>query len=380
MFEPLLYHLRGQGVQVGLQEWMAFQKALKGGLAATVDEFFWLGRALLVHSEAHFEQYEEAFQSAMAGHEVSESLKESLAAYLENPKAWEELRAAGEHNYDKLLDLLEDFRKTLEEQEKRHEGGNRWVGTGGTSPYGAGGRANQGIALGRTPGNRNGIRLPESMNWGVYRTDKTLSLRDYKIALKALRNLEREGEEALHLDGTIQKTANNAGDIEFVFERERANKVRLALFLDVGGSMDPHAQAVTQLFTAAKDLQHFKSLDVWHFHNCVYRKLYRDYDQWDTVSTEEVIHNIRRTHRVLFVGDAAMAPWELFSSYVPSAPCGLDWLRRIRAKAPASVWLNPDPERYWKHPTVEAIGDVFPMFPLTLDGLRDAVRKLRAPV
>jgi uncharacterized protein with von Willebrand factor type A (vWA) domain len=364
---------------VGLQEWLAFQQGLKKGLAGSVDELFWLGRSLLVHSEAQFDQYGRAFAGAMEGAALEESLKKALEEYLNAPLEWDPTRDAGLHDYQHLLDLLEDFRKTLEAQNERHQGGNRWVGTGGTSPYGAGGLANQGIALGRKPGNRGGIRLPDSMDWGVYRTDKRLELRDYKVALKALRHLEREGPEVLNLDGSIAQTAKNAGDIELVFEAERANKVRLALFLDVGGSMDHHTQTVTQFFTAAKELNHFKGLDVWHFHNCVYQKLYRDESHWDTIPTEEVLASLRRTHRVIFVGDASMAPWELFSSYVPSAPCGLDWLKRIRQKAPASVWLNPDPERHWAHPTVQAIADVFPMLPLTLDGLRDAVRRLRAP-
>ena len=378
MFEPLLYQLRGHGLTVGLQEWLAFQSGLRKGLAGTVEEFFYLGRSLLVHSEVHYDQYAKAFNATMEGVALDPAFKKVLEEYLNNPKSFDPNRDAGVHDYQRLMDLLEDFRKTLEKQNERHEGGNTWVGTGGTSPYGMGGAANQGIALGKSGGNRTGIRLPDSMDWGVYREDRQLALRDYKVALKALRNLEREGPEELSIDRSIDQTAKNAGEIELVFEREKTNKARVALFLDVGGSMDAHAQTVTQLFTAAKETKSFRSLDVWHFHNCVYQRLYSDADQWNAVDTEEVLSGLRKTHRVIFVGDAAMAPWELFSSYVPSAPCGLDWLRRIREKCPAAVWLNPDPERYWRHPTVEAIAEIYPMLPLTLQGLRDAVRQLRA--
>jgi uncharacterized protein with von Willebrand factor type A (vWA) domain len=377
LFEPLLYHLRGQGVAVGLQEWLAFQRGLKTGLAGSVKELFWLGRCLLVHSEAHFQQYAVAFSAAMEGAEVDPALLEGLSEYLNNPLAWDAARAEGQHDYQRLLDLMGDFQKTLEAQKERHEGGNRWVGTGGTSPYGAGGRANQGIALGRSPGRRTGIRLPEGMDWGLYRSDRRLELRDYKVALKALRNLEKEGQEQLSIDSSIAKTAANGGEIELVFERERANKVRLVLLLDVGGSMDHHTRTVTQLFTAAKEMNTFKSLDIWHFHNCVYSKLSPEDGYWNSTPTDDVISNLRPSHRVIFVGDAAMAPWELFSQYVASAPSGLDWLNKIQRKAPASVWLNPDPETHWNHPTVSAIGEVFPMLPLTLDGLRQAVRNLR---
>jgi len=377
LFEPLLYHLRGQGVSVGLQEWLAFQRGLKAGLAGSVKELFWLGRCLLVHSETQFDQYAAAFEGAMEGAEVPLELVRELEDYLNNPLAWDESRQEGQHDYQRLLDLMADFQKTLEEQEKRHQGGNRWVGTGGTSPYGAGGRANQGIALGRRPGRRSGIRLPEGMDWGLYRTDRRLELRDYKLALKALRKLEKQGQEMLSIDASIAKTAKNGGEIGLVFERERTNKVRLVLFLDVGGSMDPHARTVTKFFTAAKEMRTFKSLEIWHFHNCVYSKLSPENDHWNSTPTNEVIANLRSNHRVIFVGDAAMAPWELFSHYVPSAPNGLDWLKKIQRKAPASVWLNPDPEQHWKHPTVDAIASVFPMLPLTLDGLREAVRTLR---
>ena len=320
MFEPLLYHLRGQGVSVGLQEWLAFQRGLKAGLAGSVQELFWLARSLLVHSETQFHQFELAFAGAMEGVEVDPELLKSLEAYLNDPLQWDENRPEGSHDYQRLLDLMEDFRKTLEEQKERHEGGNRWVGTGGTSPYGSGGRANQGIALGRTPGRRTGIRLPEGMDWGAYRTDKRLDLRDYRVALKALRSFEKDGPESLSVEQSIAKTAQNAGEIELVFDKERANKVRLVLFLDVGGSMDSHARTVTQFFTAAKEMKSFKSLDIWHFHNCVYSKLSPEGNHWNTTPTDEVIANLRPNHRVFFVGDAAMAPWELFARYVPSAP------------------------------------------------------------
>ena len=158
MFEPLLFHLRAQGLNVGLQEWLAFQRALTLGLASTVEEFFYLGRSVLVHSEAHYAAYGKAFEGALAGAELTPELRAALAEYLQDPKAWEEGRTEGLHDYGSLEDLMKAFQETLNQQNERHEGGNRWVGTGGTSPYGAGGRANQGFALGRTPGSRRACR------------------------------------------------------------------------------------------------------------------------------------------------------------------------------------------------------------------------------
>jgi uncharacterized protein with von Willebrand factor type A (vWA) domain len=378
MFEPLLFHLRGQGLPVGLGEWLAFQQGLKQGLAGTTNELYQLGRALLVHSEAHYDSFDQAFSAAMSGHAVPPALAVQLEKWLNDPRLLEDLARFGEHDLETLAELMEAFRRTLEEQQERHEGGNRWIGTGGTSPYGMGGQANKGIAMGPTR-NKTGIRMPDVGRWEGYRTDRTLQVRDFKVALRALRHLERDGEEELDIDGTIDATAKNAGDLDLVFQRSKANRVRLVLLLDSGGSMAPFARQVDRLFTAAQESNAFRSLEVWHFHNCIYRSLVEDWDEWDRVDTEQVLAKLRPDHRLIFVGDASMAPWELFSSYGDSSPCGLDWLSRFAGKCAASAWLNPLPPRQWEHPTVRAIGEVFPMFPLTLDGLRSSVRHLRAP-
>ncbi|MEE2751809.1 MAG: VWA domain-containing protein [Myxococcota bacterium] len=378
MFESLMFQMRGQGLKVGLGEWLAFQRGLEKGLAGTTNELYGLGRSLLVHSEAHFDQYDRAFHAALAGIELDPVLSADLAKWLEDPRLLEEMERIGAHGLKNLSDLMEAFRKTMEEQAERHEGGNRWVGTGGTSPYGSGGRAEHGLALGQTR-NRTGIRLPDVGRWESYRTDRALQVRDWKVALRALRFLERDGEEELDIDGTIAATARNGGDVEIVERRSRANRVRLTLLLDSGGSMAPFARDLDRLFTAAQEVQTFRSLETWHFHNCVYRYLVKDYDEWDRVPTERVLGKLGPEHRLLFVGDACMAPWELFSSYGSDTPSGLDWLGRFVRSCPATVWLNPMSINEWNHPTVRAVGELMPMYPLTLDGLRDAIRFLRSP-
>ena len=383
LFLPLLFNLRAQGLKVGLQEWLPFIDALASGLARDLDDVYRLGRAILVHSEAHYDDYDLAFHATFSGVELQDKLKKALEAWLRNPAEFEAMRAAGQHEFASLEELLEAFRKTLEEQKGRHQGGNRWVGTGGTSPFGNSGRANQGIRVGGSGGGRSAVRVAADRRWANYRTDVKLDVRDFKVALRALRKLVREGAEVLDIDDTIDQTCKNAGDIDLVFKKDRSNKVRLVLLMDAGGSMAPHHELVSKLFSAAKDLKHFKTFDHYYFHNCIYRYLYKDYETFDRRPTEDVLRDLTHEHRLVFVGDASMAPWELFSSaggYGDDSPTGIEWLQRFKSRCPNSIWLNPDPQAYWEHPTVEAIGKVFPMYPLTVAGLKDGVKKLRVAV
>ncbi|MCB9758837.1 MAG: VWA domain-containing protein [Alphaproteobacteria bacterium] len=380
IFQPLLFNLRAKGVPVGLNEWLAFLDGLRKGLARDLDGVYRLARALLVHTEAHYDAFDLAFNASFAGVELHPELKAALDAWLNNPRIFDENREAGVHGFESLEALMEALRKTLDEQQSRHEGGNRWVGTGGTSPYGNSGRANQGVRVGgASSGGRAGIAMQDRA-WANYRTDLTLDVRQMKVALRALRKLAREGTEVLDLDETISETARNGGEIDLVFDRERANRVRLVLMMDAGGSMAPHYKLVSQLFTAAQELKTFKTFEHYYFHNCVYNWLYTDYENFERQPTRDVLAQLTPQHRLIMVGDASMAPWELFSNYAgfgDNSPSGLDWLRRLSARCPSSVWLNPDPERYWNHPTVRAIGQLFPMHPLTVDGLRAAVKHLR---
>lgn len=384
MFETFLYALRAQGLSVGLGEWNAFLTSLERGLAADVDALYHVGRALLVHSEAHYDAYDVAFARTFQGVSASPELARALEAWLRNPKDFDEARARGEHTFESVEALLEALRKTMAEQRDRHEGGNRWVGTGGTSPYGTGGRANQGVQLGDggEGGNRGGVRLAEERRWKNYRTDHVLDVRDLSLALRALRKLAREGEEQLDVDETIDTTAKNAGEIELVLTRERKNRVKVVLLMDSGGSMYPHAELVSRLFAAGKQAKGFKTFEAYYFHNCIYQHLWSDYETNARVEATALLSKLDVDHRLIFVGDASMAPWELFTRSavlgVP-APSGLERLQAFHTRCPASVWLNPDPKRFWDHPTVSAIAGTFPMYELTLDGLRDAIRFLRAP-
>lgn len=382
MFEALLYNLRDQGLGVGLSEWNAFLDGLARGLASNLDELYHFGRAVLVHSEAEYDLWDLAFARTFQGLALNPALTKALEDWLKNPKQFDEGRAAGQHDFKSIEELLEALKKTMEAQKDRHEGGNRWIGSGGTSPWGTNGQANMGVQLGEGGGGRSGIRLAEDRLWKNYRTDVTLDVRDFALALRELRHLAREGVEKLDLDETIDRTAKNAGDIDLVYKKERANRVRVVLLMDSGGSMYPHAELVDRLFTAASQAKGFKSFEHYYFHNCIYQHLWTDYEGGERIEAGKVLDKLTPEHRLIFVGDASMAPWELFTKsgvLGTPAPSGIDRLKTFSERCPASIWLNPDPEKFWDHPTVSAIRGAFRMYRLTLEGLRSGIKFLRAP-
>lgn len=373
----LLFNLRNQGLKVGLGEWLAFLNGLEANLANTLDELYFFARAVLVHTEANYDAYDVAFHATFHGVELPLTLKDALAEWLREAKAGQGDRVPA--GFESLEELRKELEKRLNEQKERHDGGSYWVGTGGTSPFGNSGRADGGIRVGGEGGGRGAVRVAEERRWKGYRTDMTLNVRDFKVALAQLRRLGREGEVHLDIDRTIDKTAKNAGDIELDFERERINRVKLVLMMDTGGSMDPYAALCSRLFTAAKEMKTFKTFEPLYFHNCPYNWLYKDYATYDRRRTVDVLAGLTPQHRVIWVGDASMAPWELMSGagYGDPGPTGLEWIKRFGERCKASVWLNPDPPNYWQHPTVSAIGAHIPMFHLSVQGLKDAIRHLR---
>lgn len=364
---------------------MAFLKGIQKGLVVDLDGLYHFGRSVLIQSETQFDSWDVAFEATFAGVELEPDLSEDLLSWLAEAEAQVGERVDLDMSWEEMRKL---FQERLKEQKERHDGGSHWIGTGGTSPFGNSGRSNRGIRVG-PGGQRSALAVAGERRWANYRTDNRLDVRDFQVALRALRKLTREGQLELDLDGTIKRTADNGGDIDLEFIRARQNRVHLVLLLDTGGSMDPHARLVTQLFTAANESKGFKSISTWHFHNVPYGFLYQDFANRRRRTIEDILSEMSPSHRLVWVGDASMAPWELFGQHhsnpwgtanTGSGLNGIGWLKRIREQCPASVWLNPDPVRYWDHPTVSAIGGIYPMFPLTVDGLRDAVCKLRAPV
>lgn len=387
MFDLLLLNLRAQAVAVGLSEWLAFLDGLQQGLVDDLDNLYRYGRAVLVHSETQFDQWDVAFQATFAGVQLEPEISSQLQRWIEDalkdaPPPFEGARTPVDMDAEELRRQLME---RLAEQKERHDGGAYWVGTGGSSPFGSGGSSEGGIRVGEG-GGRSAMQVAGERRWADYRVDQRLRTRDLQVALRALRNLAREGPLELAIDKTIDATAKNAGDIELIEERARRNRVHVVLIMDTGGSMSPHARLVEQLFTAASESKGFKTFEALQFHNAPYGWLYDDYSTWTRTPIHELLKKWTPAHRLVWVGDASMAPYELFQPWGSGAwdgsghshMSGLDWLHAIRQRCPAGVWLNPDPERYWRHPTVQAIGRVYPMFPLTLAGIRDAVRRLRA--
>jgi len=384
VFVDFLFALRRHGVPVATQEWLTLHRALAQGLVEDVEGLYSLGRAILVPSEARFDGYDLAFLEVFRDAEVAD-IKDAIKSWLENPIASPDISPEA---FEKLTgmsleELQRRFQEMLEQQKERHDGGSKYIGTGGTSPWGHSGRHPSGIRVGGESRHRSAVQVAAERRFRDFRNDATLDVRQFKLALRALRALAREGREELDLDETVDKTCREAGEIDLVFRKERRNTVRLLLLMDAGGSMNPYARLVNQLFTAASELSHWRSFDHYFFHNVVYSRVYQSIQRLQSMPTAEIFRKHPPETKVVFVGDACMAPWELMAAggalslrqNNPSS--GLDWLMRFREFFHDVVWLNPERERYWGHETISMIGRVIPMFPLTLNGLRDSVSELR---
>lgn len=386
MFIPFLYELRARKVPVGTQEAVALAGALKAGLhESSLEGFYFVARALLIHDEKHLDAYDQAFAKVFQGVEsVAAELHEQLLEWLKDARqrlpelTEEEKRLLEQLDADEIERL---FQERLREQQERHDGGNKWIGTGGTSPFGHSGRAARpGIRVGGAGGGRSAVRVATQRNFREYRDDLVLDVRQLGMALRKLRAFTREGnEQELDLDKTIDETARNLGELEVVTRPPRKSNTRVILLMDVGGSMDPYAHLMSRLFTAAKEATHFKELRTYYFHNCVYGRVYKNARFSEPVSVSELFTETDRRYKLIIVGDALMAPWELMSSSGWPGDEGLEgvlWLAKLREHYPASVWLNPEPPSTWWQTTIDVLRKVYPMYPLTLEGLGEAVSQL----
>jgi uncharacterized protein with von Willebrand factor type A (vWA) domain len=385
MFTYFFYLLKRRKVPVSVTEWMTLMEALAKGGIADLDDFYYLARAILVKSEAYYDQYDVAFQEYFKGVEPPAEIREQILDWLKDPLNRLEVGQEMQALLDSLdlNELLEEFEKRLREQTEQHDGGGYWIGRGGTSPFGHSGYHPAGIRIGGEGGGGRAIKIAQERRFRNYRHDLTLDVRQIKLALKDLRQLRRVGPlDELALEETIDATAKNAGDIELIWQRSRQNAVKLLLLMDVGGSMEPYAQLCNRLFSAAHSASHFKDFQYYYFHNCVYDYLYRDVERSETVSTAHILQTLEPDYKVVLVGDARMGTTELthrygsISYYEPNETPGIVWLKRIGEHFSHAIWLNPTKEYYWNHATVMAIGRLFPMFELTLDGLDQSIKKL----
>ncbi len=388
---PFLYELRNKRLKVGAQEAVQLARALELGLHRnTLDGFYYLARALLVHSEADLDKFDEAFLAHFQGI-VTEAAKlvDELEEWLKDPKVLENLTPEQIAALQDLSpeELRELFEQRLREQKERHEGGNKWIGTGGTSPFGTGGHNPSGMSVragaSKGRGGRGAMGMADARKYRPYRSDLVLDVRQIEVALRKLRSFAREGvEEELDIDATIDETARNGGELEIVTRPPRRSNVRVLLLMDVGGSMDPFAHTCSQLFSAAKRASNFREVRTYYFHNTIYGRLYSTDSLMEPVEVPHVIDQLNERWRVILVGDAAMAPGELLGTGPWGAPAGmgvmsgLDWLTLLGDRFERSVWLNPDPPQYWSGGTAKVIGEVFPMYHLTIDGLTEAMAHL----
>lgn len=389
MFLPLYHSLRSLQVPVSLTEWLTLMEGLSKGLHyQSLDDFYFLARSLLVKDVAYYDAFDQAFRHCFKAGPPPDlsAIKEQILAWLESPAAPlhlsdQDLNCMRALSLDELLVQLS---ARLREQEAAHEGGQKWVGTGGTSAFGSLGRHPSGISFAAESGGGNAVMAGFPRRYRNLRSDLTLDIRQISIALKRLRKLRDVGaDEVLDLDATIDKTCRNAGDIDLVFAPERQNQVRLLLVMDTGGSMDPYRRLSERLFSAANKLNHFKDFRAFYFHNCIYDKLYTDFETNSFVTTAELMREYGKRYRLILVGDAAMSPHELFSNWGnlqdqgEHATQGIDWLHQVATAFPQRAWMNPLSEKVWGHyETVVRIKGLFPMFPLTLEGLGRAVRHL----
>ena len=383
--------LRAGGVPVTLPEFLSLLEGLEARLAAlSPEDFYYLARLALVKDERHFDRFDRVFAEHFAG---AEKVFERITAEL--PPEWlqqlaERLFSEEEKRQVASLggwhQLLETLRQRLREQQGRHEGGNKWIGTAGTSPFGNRGFNPEGVRIGPSAA-RHGraVKVWEAREYRNLDATRELGTRNIKMALRRLRRFAREGApEELDLDGTISSTARNAGILDIRMQAERRNAVKLLLLLDVGGSMDPHVQVCEELFSAARS--EFRHLEYFYFHNFPYEKLWKDNRRRfsEITDTTTLLRTFNADYRVVFVGDATMSPYEIEqpggSVEHWNDEAGSVWMRRIATHFPRLVWLNPEPEEHWKWTpsiglTRELIGDR--MFPLTLDGLDRAMSELK---
>jgi uncharacterized protein with von Willebrand factor type A (vWA) domain len=391
MFLDLFYGLRNEGVPVAIQEWRTFLDALEQGLhGSSLLRFYHLGRACLVKSETYFDAYDRVFARVFKGVEgaLGDEVTERILDWLANAKDLPQLTPEQLAELERLTsdELMRRFLETLAQQTERHDGGNRWVGTGGRSPYGNNGTHPTGIRVGGESRSRSAMKVAEERRFADYRTDVTMDIRQMRVALKRLRQLTRTGlPTELDLDETVDETCKNAGEIELVFRAPRKNDVRLLLLMDVGGTMDPYVDSMSQLLTALHEERGLRAFEPYYFHNCVYDHLFTKARMLtaDAIPTADVLRRLDGRWKLVVVGDAAMHPAELMEPYGNIDPRrhaqtpGIQWLHRLVDHFDRAVWVNPEPPREWDYvQSTRAIRRLFPMFHLSVDGITEAVTAL----
>lgn len=388
MLIDFFFALRSARLPVTIPEYLGLLEAIKAGLIGpSMDEFYHLARMSLVKNESHFDKFDRAFSTYFGGEIAAVDLTkdiplEWLRKQFERELSAEERAAIEAMGWDKLMDRIKQL---LEEQKERHEGGNKWIGTGGTSPFGAHGYNPQGIRIGQEKSrNRSAVKVWDKREFKDYDDSVELNTRSIKVALRRLRKFARQGAaEELALDDTIHATAAAGGMLDIKMVPERHNNVKVLLLMDVGGTMDDHIHRVEEMFSAAKS--EFKHLDFYYFHNCVYDFMWKNNHRRfsEKIPTWDIIRKYNKDYKLIFVGDATMSPYEILQpggsvEYNNEEP-GAEWVQRLTHAFPHHAWINPEPAGVWQYR--QSIGIMQQllgnrMFPLSLQGLESAMRLL----
>jgi uncharacterized protein len=393
MLIDFFYTLRAAKLPVSVKEFLMLLDALKANVvgpsnpdACSMDDFYYLARTALVKDEKHFDKFDRAFAAYFKGADSIADFTQPIPAdwlrqELERLLSEEQKAKAPKLDWDELMETL---KKRLEEQKERHAGGNKWIGTGGTSPFGHGGHNTQGIRIGGQGGNKSAVKVWDQRAYRDYDDTQELGTRNIQVALRRLRKFAREGNELeLDLGHTIRATAANAGYLDIKMVPERHNHVKVLLLMDVGGTMDDHIQRIETLFSAVKS--EFKHLEFYYFHNCVYDFMWKHNQRRyaEKFSTWDIIRTYNKDHKLIFVGDATMSPFEILqpggSVEYSNEEAGAEWLQRLTNAFPHFAWINPEPQGLWEYR--QSIGIIQQlmgqrMFPLTLKGLEDTMRLL----
>jgi hypothetical protein len=388
MFFNFLDELRTAGIPASMKEHLILLEALeKDVIERNPEEFYYLSRAIFVKDEGLLDRFDQVFAKVFKGiitqygdqnADIPADWLKAVAEKFLTPEEMEAIKALGSWE-----EIMETLKKRLEEQQKRHEGGNKWVGTGGTSPYGNSGYNPEGVRIGGESKHGRALKVWDKREFKNLDSTKELGTRNIKIALRRLRKFAREGAlDELDIDGTVRGTAKQ-GWLDIQMRAERRNAVKLLLFLDVGGSMDPHIKLCEELFSAATT--EFKNLEFFYFHNCPYEGLWKDNKRRfsERTPTWDVLHKYGHDYKIIFVGDAAMSPYEIShpggSVEHFNEESGTVWMHRLTTTYPAAAWLNPVPKEHWGYSqSTKLIKDLMNdrMYPLTLAGLDDAMRGL----
>ena len=401
MLIDFFYTLRSAKLPVSVKEFLTLLEALQKGVVGpnlalgqgdagsgyTLDDFYYLSRTTLVKDEKNYDKFDRAFASYFKGVQAIADFTrdiplEWLRKNLELNLSPEERAKIEKMGWDELMETL---KKRFEEQKERHEGGSKWIGTGGTSPFGAYGQNPQGIRIGQDKGrNKSAVKVWDQRAYKDYDDSQELGTRNIKVALRRLRKFAREGhEEELDLDDTIRSTAANAGYLDIKMIPERHNNVKVLLLMDVGGTMDEHIARVEELFSASKS--EFKHLEFYYFHNCVYDFMWKNNRRRfsEKFPTLDIMRKYNKDYKLIFVGDATMSPYEILqpggSVEYNNEEAGVEWLQRLTKAFPKFAWINPEPQGVWQYrQSISVVQQIMNqrMYPLTLRGLEEAMRLL----